>query len=471
MLKLLKNNLPFVLFIVFTVFYVIQIPTYTYKADVLTFAIRSSADLPILNFAYLNSGTLLDGEALPNYHLGHTIIYWVIYQLVPETFAHSIWTAGFISSICAALVIVLTYLIWLNLGIDKRKSIFIAITFGLVPTFWEHATIGEIHSLQMLFILLFLYTFIKGKYVFSGITFLFANLISPLSGLAFLLVYLKGFNKKNIVISLIIGASAFAVYITIYLLLGSDLLQLLNPVSEQPEGRGILYRLLTLSVFICLNFGFFIYYLIKGIEKLINEKKDILVRLIIASIPQILLIFISAGFFIEYGSFQILLFWAIALPIGYYISSINLRSFYFIMALLFSVSITFSLWLSPHKAIGISLEEAGNWLRTNGYKNTCIIGPWNVGINIIYARNSENLDSLNHYYYEKAKPTDIDLLKTNKNELIIAASKKIALRKLLSDTNIPGLLIEEYNPLKDIEYGEVEKLYENNFVCLYSWKK
>lgn len=471
MQKIFQNKTPYVLFIVFAVFYTLQIPNYTYKADVLTFAIRSSADAPILNFAYLNSQTLLTGTALPNYHIGHTIVLWLVYQIVPTAFVNSIWTAGFISAVSAAFVVVLTFLIWLNLGIDKRKSAFIAITFGLVPTFWEHATIGEIHSLQMLFILLFIYSFFKEKYVFSALAFLFANLISPLSGLAFLLVFLKGFNKKNIIAALIIGASSLSLYVTVFLVLGSDLLQLLNPVAEQPAGRGIIYRILTLGVFICLNFGFFIYFFVKGSEKLLNVNKILLTRLFIVSIPQLLLVFVSAGFFIEYGSFQILLFWAIAFPIGYYLSSVNLKSFYFIFSLLISVAVTYFLLLSPHKTIGSSLEEAGNWLNGNGYENVCVIGPWNVGINIISARNSEKLESLNYYYFDKAKPTTTDLIKTNEEELIIAASKKRTLRKLLSDTKIPGLVIDEYNPIQDIEFGEVKKLFENEYVCLYSWKK
>lgn len=469
--KFFQNKEPYILFIAFAIFYTLQIPNDTYKADVLTFAIRSSADSPILSFAYLNSQTLLTGTALPNYHIGHTLILWLVYQIVPETFMYSIWTAGFVSSISAAFVVVLTYLIWLTLGIDKRKSIFIAVTFGLVPIFWEHATIGEIHALQMLFILLFLYSFFKEKYVFSALAFLFANLISPLSGLAFLLVFLKGFNKKNLIAALTIGTSALALYIVVFLTLGSDLLQLLNPVSEQPAGRGIIYRILTLGVFICLNFGFFIYFSIRGFENLLNENKNLLIRLVIASIPQVLLVFVSAAFFIEYGSFQILLFWAIAFPTGYYLSKVNLKSFYFIFSFLFSISITYFLLLSPHKTIGSSLEDAGNWLNSNGYKDVCVIGPWNVGINIISARNSEKLESLKNYYFDKAKPTTTDLIQTEETELIIAASKKRTLRKLLSDANIPGFVILEYNPIQDIEYGKVKKLYENEFVCLYSWEK
>ncbi|MCW8848778.1 MAG: hypothetical protein OQJ81_02270 [Melioribacteraceae bacterium] len=471
MWKFLENKIPFAMFIAFLIFYSLQIPLHTYKADVLAFAIRSTVNSPIIDFAYLNSHTLLSGEALPNYHLGHTIILWLVYQLVPDSMSYSIGPAGFVSAISAALAVMLTYLIWINLGFDKRKSIFIAITFGLVPSFWEHATIGEVHSLQMLFILLFIYLFLKEKYILSSIAFLIANLITPLAGLAFPFIFLKNFNKRNLIISILIGGSALILYFTIYYLIGANLLLLLNPMGDHQAERGIVYRILTLNVFILLNFGFFTYYFFKGSKELYLQNKYLLSKLIIFSLPQLLLVFVSAGFFIEYGSFQILLFWAMSVPIGYYISTINYKSFYFIFAIIFSIALTYSLWLSPHKTIGASLEEAGNWLSENNYKNICLIGSWNVGINIISSCNNLNMDSLQNYYFDNPYPTDKDLLKTNKDELIIATGKKIALRKILSDTNIPGLVIEEYNPLNDIYSGTITKLYENNFVCLYSWKR
>lgn len=469
--KILENKIPFAIFIVFLIFYTLQIPTYTYKADVLAFAIRSNTNSPIIDFAYLNSLTLLSGDALPNYHLGHTIILWLTYQIIPDSFSHSIWPAGFVSAISGALVVLLTYLIWINIGFNKRRSLFIAVTFGLIPTVWEHSTIGEVHALQMLFILLFVYSFFRKRFVFSAISFLIANLITPLSGLAFPLLFLKEFNKRNLIISFFIGGASLILYFLIYYFLGADLLLLLKPAGEHPIERGIIYRIFTLGIFILLNFGFFSFYFIKGTKQFYYEFKPLLLRLAFASLPQVLLVFISAGFFIEYGSFQILLFWAMAVPTGYIISEIKLKSVYFIFALIFSFSLTYSLWLSPHITIGSSLEDAGRWLSNNGYEDVCLIGPWNVGINIISSRNELKLESLNNYYFDNPRPSDKDLIKTNEKDLIIATSKKIALRKILSDTKIPGLSIEDYNPISNIESGTIRKLYENNFVCLYSWEK
>lgn len=471
MQKLLKDNAPAIIFIVFLIFYLLQVPSYTYKSDVITFAVRSMAEKPIIEFAYLNSETLLYTDPLINYHLGHTIILWFIYQIFTEPLAVTILPAGIFSAFCAALVVLLTYLIWINLGISKRKSLFIAVTFGLVPTFWEHGTIGEIHALQMLFIMLFVYAFIKGKYVVSSIAFLMANLVSPLSGLAFGLLFLKGFGKQNLLKAFFVGLSALTIYLFIYYMIGANLLSLLAPVSQQVSGRGIPYRITILLIFIAINFNLFLYYLYKGILLTIKTEKRLLIYLMIAAIPQVLLVFISAGFFIEYGSFQILLFWALAFPLGYYLSGIKLKSKYFIFSLVFTAALTYSIWLNPHKVIGSALNKSGEWLKANSYYDISIIGPWNVGIDIIYARNGAKLDYFNKYYFDIPEPTDIDLIKTKKEKLIIAKYKKPTLRNAIADMNIPGLTFEEYYPEEIIECGKLEHLYENNYISLYKWEK
>ncbi|MCB9247705.1 MAG: hypothetical protein H6613_03800 [Ignavibacteriales bacterium] len=83
-------------------FYALQIPYYTSKPDVIVFAIRALADKPILDFAYLPQETLLDGTVLPNYHLGHTLVLWLVYQIVPVSYSSTIWISGFISALSGA---------------------------------------------------------------------------------------------------------------------------------------------------------------------------------------------------------------------------------------------------------------------------------------------------------------------------------------------------------------------------------
>lgn len=54
-----NKKISFALFSFFLVFYTIQIPFHTSKPDIIVFAIRSMSEFPILDYAFLNSGTLL----------------------------------------------------------------------------------------------------------------------------------------------------------------------------------------------------------------------------------------------------------------------------------------------------------------------------------------------------------------------------------------------------------------------------
>ena len=138
----------FSLSLIFFVFYLIQIPFWTRYPDVLVHSCRSLSDLPILNYAYLDERSLyLYGtKALPNYHLGHTVLLWFIYHIVPKSLAITIWPSGFLASICGSLVVGFTFLIWLHLGLQKynRRLPYLGLylylrTIGaIVPSLKEH---------------------------------------------------------------------------------------------------------------------------------------------------------------------------------------------------------------------------------------------------------------------------------------------------------------------------------------------
>jgi hypothetical protein len=471
MRKFAENNVSLLLFLGFLIFYVVQIPYYTYKSDVIIFVLRSLENNPIFDYAYLHPTTLLYEDALPNYHLGHTLILWLVYQISPEVISKTILPAGILSAICGALVVLLTYLIWIKLCIKRRHSVLIAGFFGIVPIFWEHSLIGEIHTLQMFFILLFIYSFLKGRFILSSVSFLIANLVSPLSGLAFGLLYLKGLNKKNILHSFAVGFSALVIYILIFIYIDADLSKLITSTGKEESGRGFIYRLIILILLIALNFHFFIYYLVKGIKVSLTENKSLILTLIIASIPQIFKGLISSKFLIEYGSFQITLFWALSFFVGYYLATIKLKSLFFIFSLLFTVIITYTFLIYPHKEIGYQLSETGRWLNENKYNNLSVIGPWNVGVGIIFSRDGADLKYQNNNYYDHPEPNDTDLLKTGKRDLLVLKYKRNSLRKFLAELKITGLTLSEYNPKESIEIGKISKVYENNFVEVYYWQK
>ncbi|MCP5064836.1 MAG: hypothetical protein GY936_20645 [Ignavibacteriae bacterium] len=466
-----NKKISFALFSFFLVFYTIQIPFHTSKPDIIVFAIRSMSEFPILDYAFLNSGTLLHGTALPNHHLGHTIILWLMYKIAPTSLFNTIWPAGFVSAISGAFLISLTFLIWKSLEIDKYKATTIAVVVGFIPSIWEHSIIGEVYVLQLLFILLFLFAFIKDRIILSSLAFMFANLVSPLSALSFGLILLKPISKNAFKNAFITGGLALILYLGVYSLIGSNLLDLFNPLRTEQEGRGIIYRSGMLTVFLALNFNFFIFYLLKGFKFTYNNENRKFFHLIIATAPQLLLLFLGSTFFIELGSFQLPVFWALAFPLGLYLSQINLKRVSFVAASLGLVAVTYFMWILPNNSIGSSREEAGNWLKGNGYKENSVIGSWDISVGVLTGKNSHSLDVLNKYYFDQPCPTDNDILRTEKEKLVIAEQKKIPLRVLLADLNIPGMGINIYEPEKEIKNGTVSKIYENDAVLLYSWEK
>ena len=122
------------------------------------------------------------------------------------------------------------------------------------------------------------------------------------------------------------------------------------------------------------------------------------------------MIFVSSGFFIEHGSFQLVLFWALSVPIGYSISETNLRSPYLIMSIIVSLILTHFLWTSQHNDKGISLQEAGIWLKQNNYEKVAIIGSYDVSIYLIKYRDGRRLEYLNNYFFDKPMPAMEDLM-------------------------------------------------------------
>lgn len=466
-----KGKISLVLFGSFLIFYALQIPYYTSKPDVIVFAIRSLADKPITDFAYLPQCTILKGVSLPNYHLGHTLILWLVYQIFPITYSSIIWASGFISALSGSLIVVLTFILWQTLGIDKVKSITIAVIVGLIPSFWEESVIGEVYALQFMFVLLFIICFVKDRIFLSSLFFTYANLVSPLSGLAFGLIFLKGFNKETVKQAIIVGGIALIIYLTIYSVIGTNLLDLLNPSNPNPEGRGIEFRIIAFVGFIVLNFNFFAYYLFKGTIRTFNDLRKISLTLILATLPQLLLIFTASTFFIELGSFQLPVFWALAFPLGYYISSVKINKYYFVIALIGAMSLSYTLWIRTNIIVGKEREDAGKWLRINGLNEIPVIAPWSVGVSIVQGRNGSSLKAIEKYYIEKAYPDNEDILDTKKDELIIASAKKMPLRVALSNIQLRGLKIEHYNPLHEIKIGKIKKIYENDAVTLFKWDK
>ncbi len=463
-------NIFITLVISFAIFYSAQVSFLTSRADVLTFASRSASEKPILEYAFLDDRTLLEQPALPNYHLGHTLILWLAYQIMPLDLDKTIFPAGLVSAVSGGFIVGLTFLIWLQLGLSKRKAVIISLVTGLIPSIWFHNTFGEVYALQLLFILLFVYLFLKEKIILSALAFLFANLVSPVSALSFSFVFLAGWNKKVLKNAFIVGSISLIVYLLIYVGIGSNLFNLLNPLGTEIEGRSVFYRIGVLIFFIIINFNFFLIYLIKGINLALKGNQELFKRLLFTIIPQLFLLFLGSTFFIELGSFQIPLFWGLAFFTGYAISEMNLSIKKLALPLLGSVLITIFFWHVPDRLIAIDRHDAGQWLKGKGF-NTKIIGDWATSVGVILSKEDMDLHFLTNNYYDCPFPTEKDIQMTHEDSLIILACKKNILRQKLAELPIQGLKIEPYNPSEKITTGKSEKIYENNSLVVYYWTK
>lgn len=468
----IKPSKIFILLTVgFFIFYSVQISFWTSRADVLTFACRSSADTPILKYAYLNYKSLLGDLVLPNYHLGHTIVLWIMYHLMPERLFTTVWPAGFVSAISGAFIIGLTFLIWVKLGISKYKSLIISVFTGLIPSIWFHNTFGEIYALQLVSILSFLYFFLDKKYILATIAFLFACLVSPLSGLSFSLILLADWKKETFIKAFFVGFAALVLYAFIFLAIGSDIFKIFDQLQNEYAGRSFLYRSFMLIMFIIINLNFFLYFFVKGWKQANSETKVLFRKLQLALIPQLFLLFLGSTFFIELGSFQIPLFWGLAFPVGLALSNVKLYIPKVILPLLGSIILTIVLWQLPDRIMAIDRHDAGEWLKANRYTKIKVIGDWYSSIAVLLERNNWNFKILSNDYFDRSYPSDDDFLSTGEDSVIIVCSKKPKLRKLVSKLPIEGFRLNIYNPITELKSGRTTKIYENDSVVLYKWEK
>jgi len=136
-----------------------------------------------------------------------------------------------------------------------------------------------------------------------------------------------------------------------------------------------------------------------------------------------------------------------------------------------SATIAIILFILPNTTLGNGRDEAGFWLKENGYNSIPVVAPYSVGVNIVKSRDGFNLNSVNSYYLNKSRPSNEDLLKTNHERLIIAEAKKPYFRVLLSKIGFPGLELNNYDATKEIVIGTTKKLFENEYVILFLWDK
>jgi hypothetical protein len=453
----------------FFLFHFVQIPLFTSNADVLVYSLRALHSTPILKFAFLDERYLLGTTPSPNYHLAHSVILWLVYRMVPANLARTIWPSGLISAIAGALAAGLTVLISRQLGFSKRRSLTIAAVAGIIPSIWYHSLIGEVYALQLFAILLFLYYFLKGRQVLSTLAFLFACIVTPLSGLAIAFVFLKGASKKITRRAFFVALAALAVYLAIYYIIDPRFLAkyafLRHTVCEP-----LAWRVYKLAQYVFINYNFLLILLLIGLRLLWREQKKLLSGLMLAALPQIVLVIGLPGFLKEYGAFQLPLFWLLAFPTGLALAGLK-KMRWGHAAMVGSALITIFVWIIPCQQTGLARLKAGVWLAARVPAKMTIVGDWRSSIGVAIGKYDWGFEEIAGNYVECTHPTEEDLYETKLDSAIIVTYKWPAWRQKLADLSVPGLQIHRYDALKWFSAGTIHSLYENSAVRIYLWRR
>jgi len=463
----------FSLSLVFFVFYLIQIPFCTRYSDVLVHSCRSLSDLPILHYAYLDerSHFLYGTKALPNYHLGHTVLLWFIYHIVPKSLAVTIWPSGFLASICGSLVVGFTFLIWLHLGLQKYASFIISIVVGLIPSIWSMNLVGAVYSLQLLSILLFLYFFLRNHIFLSSLAFLFANLVSPLSALSFPVLFIKSHDKDTFIKAFYIGFIALLAYFLVYYLIDSNILRTFELASKAYTKRSMSWHFLRFGIVLILNINFLLIFLVTGSGLAWQQHRNLVYGLLPAFMFQLILPFYKSGFLSITNPYLLLLFWILSFPIGLAIANYNKLRYTVVFAFTGLFVLTQLVCIIPNKHIGVALDEAGKQLHSRVPEELKIVGHWGSSIGVVLGKYGPDFNKLTSKYIEFEFPSENDLLTTGEDSLIVVISKTPQWKKELSKLPISMFEIKDRNFDEQSFSGSIQLIFENDVVCIYKWDK
>jgi|GEM_PF-3106205 len=465
------GRLSMLLFAVFSLLYIFQVPEFAANADAIVYYLRSQSELPILGYAFLDGRVKPDSFPLPNYHLGHTILLWLAYQISPASVSNGAWLAGCVSAICGGASVALSFLIWRQLNFTRIVSVCAAIVAGFIPAIWYQSTIGEIYALQLSLSLLFILLFLRELRVLAALTFLAAVLVSPLAGLSFFFLFLAPWTKRNLIHALMLGGAALASYLTIFLVLDSNILMMFDAIQRNSLERPAGWNTGKFIIVLLANIGLLVGFLIAGCWNLFNYRRTVLIALGLAIIPQIVLAFVATQFLRELGCFLLLLFWAASLPIAIGISNLPLKLWKPVLAVAGSALLLMTFWIAPNYQLSTDRAEAGQWLVENVPDDIKVLGDWNNAVTLTIERFGWEKEALTTNLFEAHRPETKDALSTGEHSLIVVAPKRHAFRHWLGALPIESLQVKKYNPVAEIRRGTVTKIFENGSLSLYLWNR
>jgi hypothetical protein len=438
----------------FLLFYVIQIPWTTSNGDVLLYSARALLPLP----------------SLKNYHLGHSLLLWIAYKISPHILLHTIWPSGFVSALAGALTVCLTFLLGRDLKLTHYQSLWVALVTGLFPSIWYHSLIGEVYSLQLCCIVAFGWFFLRGRVALALLAFLAAMLVSPLSALSCTLVFLAADRKGYLRDAIFVGLLSALSYVVLSLIFNPQVFESAYLIHTSAE-RGIqamLERVVRLLLILLINLNVAVPALVIGFSMLLSIHRRLSARLLWVALPQLVFLGLDHQFFVELGSFQLPLFWVLTFPIGLYLAS-RPKKRWALVQIAAGVIITIGVWLVPNTRTGAAYEQAGLWLQAREPGAVNSVGAYDGAMAVMLTKYQWDLKEVLSHHRDMRRPTEEQLEATALDPIIIIETKEDTLRRLAG--NLPGVGNQQWDPSKNLEQNAYQKLYENDYITLYKWRR
>lgn len=468
-----QSNVRVLLLLVlgFAIFYGVQVSSRTVSSDVIVFALRSITPRPILHHAYLDARSLLHGPPLPNYHLGHTVILWLVYKCTPGWLRESIVPAGLFSALCGGLIVGLTFLLWTRLGLRSSEAVAIACIAGIVPSIWYHSLVGEVYVPQLAAVLFVVVLFLYSRFLLAALALLVALLISPLSALSFPLVFLGGWKKSTVRSAALVGAVAVLGYLAVHALSGSSPFAFIEGVGLQAVQRPLPYKLHYLVGILILNLNALLFLLIKGCLVCLRERREQLLTLALATAPYLCLPLVSADFLLDKGCFLLPLFWALAMPIGIATARGRLLRASVLLSLIAVVVVTQAVWTLPSQRLALQRAEVGVALRARFGDGIKVMGDWGTALPIAVSLVGWDYERVASHYFDVACPAQEDVQASGEDSLLIVVGRKDWLRRQVARLPLPGFAVEDCVPKVTGDDGQLQRVLATDQFAVYLWTR
>jgi len=455
--------------ILFGIFNVFQIPLISSNSDVLLYSLRSKSDRPIVQYAFYEKTFHHGGIPLPNYHVAHTVFLWSIYQLVPKFVQNSIWPAGLLSSVAGALSVGLSFLIWIRLGVARERALIASVLYGLTPAIWHNTLIGEVYSLQYLFVFLFLYFFFHHKSGLSAFSFALANLVSPISGFAFSLIMIGKRTGKSFIQAILVGLLAVGMYLLMVTLLDINFLRAFDAISAAQHN--LLWKGYKFSMILLLNIHLFFVFILRAPKTDGIKNPTSTLFLLLGTSPYLLMGFYDSQFLVEKGSFLSMLFWACALIIAQRVQFDNKSLKILIFCALANVVVYFLFWKMPDVQIAQARHDAARELHKSCLSHLKIVGSWSHAVGLIVERDGWDLRYLSDTFIDIPNPTEQDLLRLHQDSLLIVLFNREGWIARTSKRFFPTSLANLYDFKAGLVDGIVEEKVRNNYFIVCLWRR